>query len=115
MAEALQETNKTAISSNAALQNLAYQRSSQRNRDTATQLKREERKRDLQTMSMRNWRGGDVYSPHDLSLVEIRRWKGRMKPEVDVFDTLALNPLSEWKVDIPILYTGKVEERDHNG
>ena len=100
MAEAMQERNKAAIKSNAvnaALQNVANQRSNKRGVATADQLKQQTRKRDLQIMSTRRWKGGDVYSPHDLSMVELRRWKGRTKPDVDVFDTLALNPLHEWK------------------
>ena len=96
MAEGMQRANRKAINS---ARELAKQRSSKRGSpDSASELKREARKRDLMTMSTRNWKGGDVYSPHDLSLVEIRRWKGRTRPEVDVFDTLALDPLGEWKV-----------------
>ena len=84
-----------------ALQSLAQQRQQPQNAiDSANAIKRETRKRDLQIMSTRNWRNGDVYSPHDLSLVEIKRWKGKTRPEVDVFDTLALNPISEWKVRV---------------
>ena len=95
MAQGLQE--KTT----GAMNYLASQRGGHKGSlDSATGIRRESRKRDLQTMSTRNWRSGDVYSPHDLSLVEIKRWKGRTRPEVDVFDQLALNPITEWKVRI---------------
>ncbi len=40
----------------------------------------------------RRWKAGDVYAPHDLSGVEMLKWKKRHQPEQDVFDVLDFNP-----------------------
>ncbi|OBT51527.1 hypothetical protein VE04_08632 [Pseudogymnoascus sp. 24MN13] len=45
----------------------------------------------------RRWKTGDVYAPHDLSEVEMKKWKQRGKPAVDVFDVLELDPLVEYR------------------
>lgn len=48
----------------------------------------------------RRWRVGDVYAPHDLSGVEMSKWKKlRKKPKVkyDVMDQLGMNPLDHYK------------------
>ncbi|KFY14719.1 hypothetical protein V492_02447 [Pseudogymnoascus sp. VKM F-4246] len=45
----------------------------------------------------RRWKTGDVYAPHDLSEVEMKKWKRRGKPTVDVFDVLELDPLVEYR------------------
>jgi len=52
---------------------------------------------DLTKQITRRWRAGDVYAPHDLSAVEMAKWKSRSKPERDVFDVLAFNPLDEYR------------------
>jgi small subunit ribosomal protein S18 len=54
--------------------------------------------RDLTKQITRRWRAGDVYAPHDLSPVEMMKWRKRGKPQTDVFDVLELDPLVEWKV-----------------
>lgn len=47
----------------------------------------------------RKWNTGDVYAPHDLSGVEQKKWKlARKTPSSDVFDTLGINPITEYKV-----------------
>lgn len=48
----------------------------------------------------RRWKTGDVYAPHDLSEVEMKKWKKRGKPAVDVFDVLELDPLVEYRVSV---------------
>lgn len=53
---------------------------------------------DLSRQISRRWKAGDVYAPHDLSGVEMRKWRGRGKPEYDVFDMLDMNPVNEYKV-----------------
>ncbi|OBT65119.1 hypothetical protein VE03_04778 [Pseudogymnoascus sp. 23342-1-I1] len=45
----------------------------------------------------RRWKTGDVYAPHDLSEVEMKKWKRKGKPTVDVFDVLELDPLVEYR------------------
>lgn len=54
--------------------------------------------RDLEGQQSRRWKQGDVYAPHDLSSVEMRKWKRRGRPTTDAFDALAMNPLNEYKV-----------------
>ncbi|KAI5285674.1 hypothetical protein KEM54_000386 [Ascosphaera aggregata] len=46
----------------------------------------------------RNWKPGDVYSPRDMLPGEMRKWRTRQSPSVDVFDHLRLNPLDLYKV-----------------
>lgn len=47
----------------------------------------------------RKWNRGDVYSPHDLSGAEQKKWKkGRTTPQNDAFDVLGINPINEYKV-----------------
>ncbi|KAK7552567.1 ribosomal protein S18 [Phyllosticta paracitricarpa] len=45
------------------------------------------------------WKKGDVYAPHDLTGAETSKWRDRRRatPTSDAFDTLALDPLKEYK------------------
>ncbi|KAF7920897.1 uncharacterized protein EAE98_008926 [Botrytis deweyae] len=42
----------------------------------------------------RRWRAGDVYAPHDLSGIEMAKWKKRGKVTRDVFDVVAFDPIA---------------------
>lgn len=63
-------------------------------------------KPDLERQVHRRWRVGDVYAPHDLTGVEMAKWKklrrrgkgmgGRGR--VDVVDQLGINPIHHYKV-----------------
>lgn len=46
----------------------------------------------------RTWQDGDVYAPHDLSWVEMHKWKQPKRPSKDIVDVLGLNPLDHYKV-----------------
>lgn len=47
----------------------------------------------------RRFEAGDVYSPHDLSSVEMAKWRRRRGPRnYDVIDTLGIRPLDMYKV-----------------
>jgi small subunit ribosomal protein S18 len=46
----------------------------------------------------RRYKPGDVYAPHDLSGVEMTKWKKRDRPIYDVFDVLDMNPLEHYRV-----------------
>lgn len=46
----------------------------------------------------RHWNDGDVYAPHDLSEVEMMKWKEPKKPTKDILDMIGLNPLDHYKV-----------------
>lgn len=54
--------------------------------------------RALEKFQTRDWKAGDVYAPHDLSPVEMRKWGKRKSPSRDAFDALDLNPLDLYKV-----------------
>lgn len=41
---------------------------------------------------------GDVYAPHDLSWVEMQKWKTRGRPTYDALDALDLKPLDHYRV-----------------
>ncbi|EQL02059.1 Ribosomal protein S18 [Ophiocordyceps sinensis CO18] len=46
----------------------------------------------------RRFEAGDVYSPHDLSSVEMAKWRRRRGPRnYDVIDTLGIRPLDMYK------------------
>lgn len=49
----------------------------------------------------RRWEVGDVYSPHDLSPVEMQKWRKRSVRNVDVVDALGISPLDMYKVSYP--------------
>lgn len=52
----------------------------------------------LERQIHRKWKAGDVYAPHDLSPVEMTKWRKRRPRERDAFDQLGINPLHEYKV-----------------
>ncbi len=45
----------------------------------------------------RRWRAGDVYAPHDLSPVEMDKWKRPQPARDDVVDILGINPIDEYR------------------
>lgn len=70
------------------------------NRTTQTrEMEQSERREQFQRQVFRKWQPGDVYSPHDLTGAEQKKWKfGRKKPQSDAFDVLGINPINEYKV-----------------
>ncbi|MCJ1452830.1 hypothetical protein MMC28_003175 [Mycoblastus sanguinarius] len=52
---------------------------------------------ELERQMARKWKGGDVYAPHDLSSVEMGKWKQRRASERDAFDVLGVDPVGEYK------------------
>ncbi|KAL4901941.1 hypothetical protein BDW74DRAFT_159261 [Aspergillus multicolor] len=53
--------------------------------------------RAMEQYQTREWKSGDIYSPHDLSPAEMKKWKKRNPPTSDVFDAVDLNPLDVYK------------------
>lgn len=53
---------------------------------------------EMQFRRVSNWKLGDLYTPHDLSLVEVRKRGTFRPPNQDAFDVLSINPLLEYKV-----------------
>ncbi|CAD6444689.1 71b3d30e-2c26-4003-8ed3-518dc3459f90 [Sclerotinia trifoliorum] len=51
-------------------------------------------KTDLTKQIHRRWKAGDVYAPHDLSGIEMSKWKKRGKVTRDVFDVVAFDPIA---------------------
>lgn len=51
----------------------------------------------------RRWEAGDVYSPHDLSPVEMQKWRKRSQRRSDVVDALGIRPLDMYKVSAACL------------
>lgn len=58
---------------------------------------------DLGRQISRRWKEGDVYAPHDLSEVEMSKWKKRTRPVYDVLDVLAMNPLDHYRVRLSLI------------
>ncbi|KAL6714711.1 hypothetical protein ACLMJK_008136 [Lecanora helva] len=65
------------------------------------ELEKRHRARDLERQIHRGWKPGDCYSPHDLSGVEMEKWRVRQpgggKEGRDVFDLLGLEAEGEYK------------------
>ena len=53
---------------------------------------------EMQFRRVSSWKVGDVYAPHDLSQVEVRKRGTLRPPNQDAFDVLRINPLLEYKV-----------------
>lgn len=54
--------------------------------------------RAMEKFQTREWRRGEIYSPHDLSPAEMKKWRKRQSPPTDAFDSLNKNPLDLYKV-----------------
>jgi small subunit ribosomal protein S18 len=76
--------------------------------DQAADLARGFTRQDLQQQWVRRWNVGDVYSPHDLSGIEMSKWKrtvrGSNKPRIskdkgyrDDMDQLGIDPRQHYK------------------
>ncbi|KAM3075133.1 hypothetical protein ACMFMG_007410 [Clarireedia jacksonii] len=52
---------------------------------------------DLSKLITRKWKAGDVYAPHDLSDVEMAKWRKKDRITLDVFDVLKFKPLEQYK------------------
>ncbi|KAG0652265.1 hypothetical protein D0Z07_1228 [Hyphodiscus hymeniophilus] len=55
---------------------------------------------DLSKQITRRWKQGDVFAPHDLSEVEMAKWKKRGKPVYDAFDLLDFKPQDSYSVQL---------------
>lgn len=110
----LQQGNST---SNARVLNLisrssgrrAQPSAAERYQNTVQELKNHKLASDLTKQISRRWKAGDVYAPHDLSPVEMQKWRQRRKPERDVVDVLKLDVLGEYKVGILFLHYSSFE------
>ncbi|KAH7149253.1 ribosomal protein S18 [Dactylonectria estremocensis] len=60
-------------------------------------LKTQKMSNDYLRQMPRRWQAGDVYSPHDLSPVEMSKWRKRSPPKIDVIDALGINPVDMYK------------------
>ncbi|KAF4981611.1 hypothetical protein FZEAL_2623 [Fusarium zealandicum] len=60
-------------------------------------LKNQKMSNDYLKQMPRRWEAGDVYSPHDLSPVEMQKWRKRSVRNNDVVDALGIKPLDMYK------------------
>ncbi|KAI5467180.1 ribosomal protein S18 [Mariannaea sp. PMI_226] len=60
-------------------------------------LKNQKMSNDYLRQMPRRWQAGDVYSPHDLSPIEMQKWRKRSLRNNDVVDALGINPLDMYK------------------
>ncbi|QIW95964.1 hypothetical protein AMS68_001482 [Peltaster fructicola] len=68
---------------------------------------------ELERQASRRWQVGEVYAPHDLTGVEMAKWKKLTPPRrsgADAFDQLGINPLREYKVCVTDLVLGYADE-----
>ncbi|KAF4440683.1 ribosomal S18 [Fusarium acutatum] len=60
-------------------------------------LKNQKMSNDFLKQMPRRWEAGDVYSPHDLSPVEMQKWRKKTVRNNDVIDALGISPLDMYK------------------
>ncbi|KAF4445725.1 37S ribosomal protein RSM18, mitochondrial [Fusarium austroafricanum] len=60
-------------------------------------LRNQKMSNDFLKQMPRRWEAGDVYSPHDLSPVEMQKWRKRTVRNNDVIDALGISPLDMYK------------------
>ncbi|POR34670.1 37S ribosomal protein RSM18, mitochondrial [Tolypocladium paradoxum] len=60
-------------------------------------LRNQKNSNDFLKQMPRRWDAGDVYSPHDLSPVEMQKWRKRSLRSNDVVDALGIRPLDMYK------------------
>ena len=68
---------------------------------SADELAKHKLGQDLSKQITRRWKEGDAYAPHDLSWVEMAKWKNRGRPTHDVFDVLDFKPAENYRVCDP--------------
>ncbi|KAL7949520.1 ribosomal protein S18 [Trichoderma barbatum] len=69
-----------------------------RNRQANIELLRNQKNsNDYLKQMPRRWDAGDVYSPHDMSPVEMQKWRKRSPRGGDVIDALGIRPLDMYK------------------
>jgi len=56
--------------------------------------------RAIERYQTREYKPGDIYAPHDLSPLEMKKWGKRKSPSTDAFDALNLKPMDLYKVGI---------------
>jgi len=64
---------------------------------SADEMAKHKMGQDLSKQISRRWKVGDVYAPHDLSPVEMAKWKNRGRPMYDVFDVLDFKPAEHYR------------------
>lgn len=70
-------------------------------KESEADIERATLRQDLERQLTRRWKAGDVYAPHDLSGIEMGKWKQvspKGRPKKDVLDMLKINPLDHYKV-----------------
>ena len=65
---------------------------------TQAELERRDLAVAIAKQNTRRWKAGDVYAPHDLSSVEMQKWRKKRPISSDAFAALDLDPRKEYKV-----------------
>ncbi|KJZ73167.1 hypothetical protein HIM_07364 [Hirsutella minnesotensis 3608] len=60
-------------------------------------LRNQKNSQDFLRQMPRRFKAGDLYSPHDMSPVEMAKWKKRSSRNGDVVDALGIRPLDMYK------------------
>lgn len=82
---------------------LAGRRPGQPSLTTIQEIENAKKASDLSKQITRRWKAGDVYAPHDLSAVEMEKWRARDAPKHDIFDVLDFKPLDNYRVRLPLM------------
>lgn len=92
-------SNRPSSASNSLLSRMSGQAGLSERPSQTREMIESERREQFQKQIYRRWQTGDIYSPHDLTGAEQKKWKfGRKKPQGDAFDVLGINPVNEYKV-----------------
>jgi hypothetical protein len=67
-------------------------------RAVARELKARDISADYLRQMPRRWRAGEVYAPHDLSPIEMNKWRKSRASKQDVVDMLGISPLDMYRV-----------------
>ncbi|KAI0006558.1 ribosomal protein S18 [Xylariaceae sp. FL0662B] len=68
-----------------------------RRQELDQELQQRETSEDYARQMTRRWRVGDVYAPHDLSPIEMGKWRRNQARQRDLVDLLGLRPLDMYK------------------
>ncbi|KAH9906761.1 ribosomal protein S18 [Xylariomycetidae sp. FL2044] len=67
------------------------------NEKLARELRAQGNDEDYTRQMTRQWRRGDVYAPHDLSAVEMKKWRRNQARKRDLIDMMGISPLDMYR------------------
>ncbi|KAI0842558.1 ribosomal protein S18 [Hypoxylon sp. FL0890] len=66
-------------------------------RNLEEEMRQQDQSDDYSRQMTRRWKVGDVYAPHDLSPVEMAKWRRNQARKKDLVDMLGLRPLDMYR------------------